>query len=49
MPIKLLDNEELLAVIEDGYILSRIKGNRLKQGFSKEVRRLYKVDNIVKV
>jgi len=49
MPIKLLDNEELLAVIKDGYILSRIKGNRLKQGFLKKVRRLYKVDNVVKV
>jgi len=32
MPVKLLDDEELLAVVEDGYILSGIKGNRLKQG-----------------
>ena len=49
MPVKLLDNEELLAIVKDGYILSRIKGNGPKQGFSKEVRRLYKVDNAVKV
>jgi len=30
MPVELLDNEELLAVVKDGYILSRIKGNGLK-------------------
>jgi len=49
MLVELLDNEELLAVVNDGYILSRIKRKELKKGFLKDVRRFYKVDNIVKV
>jgi len=49
MPVELLDNEELLAIVKDGYILSRIKRKELKKGFLKDVRRFYEVDNTVKV
>jgi len=51
IPIEFLDNEELLAVVEDGYLLSGI-GNQLvkdKNVFIEEVRRLYEVDDGVKV
>jgi len=51
IPIELLDNEELLAIVKDGYILFRIKikSNKLKEGFPEGVRRFYEVDNAVKV
>ena len=49
MPVELLNNEELLAVIKDGYILSGIERKELKKGFLKDIRRFYKVDNTVKV
>ena len=49
MPVEFLDNEELLAVVKDGYILSRIERKELKKGFLKDVRCFYKVDNAVKV
>ena len=49
MPVELLDNEELLAIVKDGYILSRIKKKELKKGFLEDVRRFYEVDNAVKV
>jgi len=49
MPVELLDNEELLAVVKDGYILSRIERKELKKGFLEDVRRFYEVDNIIKV
>ena len=38
-----------MAIVKDGYILSRIKRKELKKGFLKDVRRFYKVDNAVKV
>ena len=50
-PVDLLDDKELLAVIEDGYIFFRIK-NIAKVGekkFTEEVRRLYEVNDRVKV
>ena len=54
IPVEFLDNEELLAVVEDGYILSRVPAIELisdsrKEIFTKEVRGLYKVDDGVKV
>ena len=49
MPVELLDNEELLAIVKDGYILSRIERKELKKGFLEDVRRFYEVDNTVKV
>jgi len=50
MPVELLDNEELLAIVKDGYILSGIERKELKKGFLEDVRRFYKVeDNIIKV
>ena len=49
IPVKLLDNEELLVIVKDGYILSRIERKELKKGFLKDIRRFYKVDNAVKV
>ena len=49
MPVELLDDEELLAVVKDGYILSRIERKELKKGFLEDVRRLYEVDDTVKV
>ena len=48
MLVKFLNNKELLIVVEDSYILSRVK-KIVKKGFVKEVRRLYKVDSGVKV
>jgi len=38
-----------LAIVKDGYILSRIERKELKKGFLEDVRRFYKVDNAVKV
>jgi len=49
MPVELLDNEELLAIVKDGYILSRIERKELKKGFLEDVRRFYEVDNAIKV
>jgi len=49
MPVELLDNEELLAIVKDGYILSRIERKELKKGFLEDVRRFYEVDNTIKV
>ena len=54
IPVKFLDNNELLAVVEDGYILSRVPIIALisdsRRGiFAKVVRGLYKVDDRVKV
>jgi len=48
MPVELLDNEELLAVVEDGHILSGIKEYE-GQVSVQEVRRLYEADAAVKV
>ena len=52
IPVKFLDNKELVIVVKNGYILS--KANRQvdledRGTFIKEVRRLYKADNKVKV
>jgi hypothetical protein len=44
--VELLDNEELLAVVEDGYILSGIRKGPVSL---RDVRRLYEVDAAVKV
>jgi len=49
IPVELLDNKELLAVVKDGYILSRIERKELKKGFLEDIRRFYKVDNTIKV
>ena len=38
-----------MAIVKDGYILSRIERKELKKGFLEDVRRFYKVDNAVKV
>jgi len=40
-----------LAVVKDGYILSgiKIKSNKPEEGFPKRVRRLYEVNDAVKV
>jgi len=49
MLVELLNNEELLAVVNNGYILFRIERKELKKGFLKDIRYFYKVDNTVKV
>jgi len=49
MPVELLDNKELLAIVKDGYILSGIERKELKKGFLEDVRRFYEVDNTVKI
>jgi len=49
MLVELLDNEELLAIVKDSYILSGIERKELKKGFLEDVRRFYKVDNAIKV
>ena len=49
MPVELFDDEELLAVVKDGYILSGIERKEPKKGFLEDVRRLYEVGNTVKV
>jgi len=49
IPVELLDDEELLAVVKDGYILSGIERKEPKKGFLEDVRRLYEVGNTVKV
>ena len=49
MLVELLNNEKLLAIVKDGYILSGIERKELKKGFLEDVRRFYKVDNVVKV
>jgi len=49
IPVELLDDEELLAVVKDGYILSGIERKEPKKGFLKDIRRLYEVDDVVKV
>jgi hypothetical protein len=48
MPVKLLDNKELLAVVEDGYLLSRIGEDKGRVSLQ-DVRRLYEVEDAVKV
>ena len=47
IPVEFLDDEELLIVVEDGYILSQVR-KMVKKGFAEEVRRLYEVDGGVK-
>ena len=37
MLVELLDNEELLVIVNDGYILSRIESKELKKGFLKDI------------
>ena len=51
IPIEFLDDEELLAVVEDSYLFSGIDKQpiRNKDIFAKEVRRLYETDDGVKV
>jgi len=51
IPIEFLDNKELLAIVEDGHLLSRIGNQPVKDKntFIEKVRRLYKTDNKVKV
>jgi len=49
MPVELLDDEELLAVVKDGYILSRIERKELKKGFLEDIRRFYEVDNVINI
>jgi hypothetical protein len=44
--VELLDDEELLAVVEDGYILSGIRKGPVSL---RDVRRLYEADAVVKV
>jgi hypothetical protein len=48
MPVELLDNKELLAVVEDGYLLSGI-GEDKGRVSPQDVRRLYEVEDAVKV
>ena len=49
--IEFLDDEELLAVVEDSYLLSGINNQPVKDknAFIEEVRRLCKADDGVKV
>jgi hypothetical protein len=49
IPVELLDDEELLAVVEDGYVLSGIKGIKKGPVSLRDVRRLYEADAAVKV
>ena len=52
IPVEFLDDEELVVVVEDGYILSRADRQvdlEDRGTFAKEVRRLYKADDGVKV
>jgi len=51
IPIEELDNEELLAVVEDGHILSGITKQEIENWkiFTEEVRHLYKANNRVRV
>jgi hypothetical protein len=50
IPVELLNNEELLAVVEDGYVLSGITRYKSPTKESlQEVRCLYEVDDAVKV
>jgi len=51
IPIEFLDNEELLAVVGDGHLLSGIGNQPVKDknAFTEEVRRLYEADDGVKV
>ena len=37
MPVELLDNEELLAIVKDGYILFGIERKGPKKGFLEDV------------
>jgi hypothetical protein len=48
MPVELLDDKELLAVVEDGYLLSGI-GKDKGRVSPQDVRRLYEVEDAVKV
>ena len=49
IPVELLDDAELLAVVVDGYVLSGIGEYAKWEGSLEEVRQLYEVDNAVKV
>jgi hypothetical protein len=48
MPVELLDDKELLAVVEDGYLLSGIGEDKGRVSLQ-DVRRLYEVEDVVKV
>jgi hypothetical protein len=48
IPVELLDNKELLAVVEDGYLLSGIGEDKGRVSLQ-DVRRLYEVEDVVKV
>jgi hypothetical protein len=48
MPVELLDDKELLAVVEDGYLLFGI-GEDKGRVSPQDVRRLYEVEDAVKV
>jgi len=51
LPVEFLDNEEVLAVVGDGYILSGIGRMSIEYAelFIEDIRRLYKADDRVKV
>ena len=52
IPVEFLDDEELVVVIEDGYLLSgahRQVESQFRGIFANEVRRLYEADGGVKV
>jgi len=51
IPIEFLDNEELLAVVEDGYVLIGMTEQEIenRQTFAEEVRHLYEANNGVRV
>jgi hypothetical protein len=48
IPVKLLDDKELLAVVEDGYLLSRISEDKGRISLQ-DIRRLYEVEDTIKV
>jgi hypothetical protein len=48
IPVELLDNKELLAIVEDGYLLSGI-GEDKGRVSPQDIRRLYEVEDAVKV
>ena len=51
IPIEELDDEELLAVVEDGHVLSGITKQEIENWkiFAEEVRHLYKANDGVRV
>jgi hypothetical protein len=46
--VELLDNKELLAVVEDSYLLSRIGEDKGRVSLQ-DIRRLYEVEDTIKV